>query len=215
MLRTRHRATTVVWVAASDVPVYRAITRAWERLQSEDARIPDVVVDLTPGRASSCTSVGWADETRILEVNLRPGGPDSRTVTSAELLTWMLHQAAHGIVGPVSGQEGRYHGPAYRDAAAAIGLEAAKDATGYGATDLASGTRTRYRAELAALDRALAKWEPTQQVKAARDSRNPVAAVCSCSPPRRIRVNERTLALGEIRCSVCGEPFELATASVS
>ena len=215
--RARTRSPMVIVVAAIDVPVYRAILRSWQRLQAEDSRVPDVVVDLTPGRASSCTSVGWADETRIVEVNLRPDGQTGPTLTGAELMTWLMHQASHGVVGPVTGQEGRYHGPAYRDAAEGLGLEVEKAPTGYGATTLAPGTRTRYRPEIAALDRALASWSPTDQVKATRDSRNGVAAACSCAPPRRIRMRgkdaERVFDLGPIRCEVCGQPFTLVPQS--
>ena len=80
-----------------------------------------------------------------MEVNLRPDGQTGPTLTGAELMTWLMHQAAHGIVGPVTGQEGRYHGPAYRDAAEGLGLEVQKAPTGYGATELAPGTRARYR----------------------------------------------------------------------
>lgn len=211
-MRARTRSPMVIVVAASDGQVYRAILRAWGRLQAEDPHVPDVVVDLTPGRASSCTSVGWADETRILEVNLRPDGQTGPTLTGAELMTWLMHQAAHGIVGPVTGQEGRYHGPAYRDAAEGLGLEVQKAPTGYGATELAPGTRARYRPEIAVLDRALGSWSPTDQVKASRDSRNGVVLACSCVPPRKIRMRGQPgkIDVTGIRCETCGEPFTVA-----
>jgi hypothetical protein len=148
----------------------------------------------------------------VIEINLRPGG---RISTAAELLQTLLHQAAHPIAGSVKASEGRYHHAEYRQAAAGLGLDAQPDSTGWGQTSLASGTRTRYRNELAALDRALAKWEPTDQVKTERSSRNGVTLVCSCKPPRKIRIrgNPENVNIGDIRCEICEELFVPASAS--
>ncbi len=217
-MRTRQHPPTVIYVSVNDEQVHRAIMRAWNRLIAEDARVPQIVVSLTPGRGSSCTSVGWRDSQPILEVNLRPDGQDGPTITGADLMQWLTHQAAHGIAGPSTSSEGRWHGRAFAEAAEALGLEAGSQGTrvagtGYSDTSLAPGTRTRYRPEIAALDRALASWSPTDQVKATRDARNGIAAACSCSPPRRIRMRgkdaERVFDLGPIRCEVCGEEFRL------
>jgi hypothetical protein len=209
-----YRLVRVGTVAASDSAVYAAIQRTWDRLVADDPRVPGIVIDMTPGRPSSCTSVGWRDTPPIVQINLKHDGkPDGPNLTGAELLTWLLHQAAHGITGPVTGQEGRAHSTKYRDAAISLGFDVDRDPTGYGATSLAAGTRTRYRAELAALDRALARWEPTRQVKATRDSRNPVPYICSCDPPRRMRMQAKTFDLGPVTCEICGMPFELASAS--
>lgn len=205
-----YKLVMIIAVADTDKAVQAAIQRAWDRLLADDPRVPGVVIDLTPGRPSSCTSVGWRDNPPILQINLKPDGPN---VTGAELLEWLLHQAAHGITGPVTGQEGRAHSTKYRDAAESLGLQVDRDPTGYGATELAQGTRTRYRTELAALDRALARWEPTRQVKASRDSRNPVPYICSCDPPRRMRMQAKTFDLGQVTCEICGQAFELATSS--
>lgn len=97
---------------------------------------------------------------------------DGRTLTGPEIFEWLAHLVAHSVVGPVKGQEGRYHGLAYRDATKAIGLDAVRDATGYGDTSLAAGSRTRYRNELAALDRALAKWQHSRPVPRAAPRRD-------------------------------------------
>jgi hypothetical protein len=69
--------------------------------------------------------------------------------------------------------------------------------------------RTRYRNELAALDRALTRWEPTDQVKAERSSRNGVVLACSCRPPRKIRMrgNPENIDITRIRCEICGKLF--------
>ena len=202
---------TLVRVSAEDNAVLRALEKLWSKIREHDSRVPVALFDLTPGRSSGCVSVGWDQLSPVIEINLRPEGQNS---TGAEVLEFLLHQAAHSIAGPVKSSEGRWHNRAYRDAAESIGLDTAVDATGYGATSLASGTRTRYRNELSALDRALAKWEPTEQVKAERSSRNGVVLQCSCDPPRKIRIrgNPDHLDVTGIRCEHCGQPF---TASAS
>ncbi|MGC1783605.1 MAG: hypothetical protein WA708_13865 [Acidobacteriaceae bacterium] len=196
-------------VTAADNHVIQALERMWSKIREQDSRIPAVIFDLTPGASSSCVSVGWDQPTPVVEVNLRPGGRNS---TAAELLEFLLHQAAHSIAGPVNpkSSEGRWHGTTYRVAAEAIGLVTVRDATGYGATSLAAGTRTRYRSEISALGRALAKWEPTEQVKTGRSSRNGVVLVCSCGPePRKIRIrgNPEKIDITGIRCEICQSPF--------
>ena len=210
-----YRLARIAPVAETDVPVLAALTRAWERIRREDDHIPPVVIDLTPGRGSSCSSIGWADDVRIMEINLRDG---DQNLTGRRVLELLLHHAAHAVAGPVSSAEGRYHNQHYRSAATSLGLEAALPGTastgsGWSNTSLARGAVTRYQPEIAALDRALQRWEPTEQAKTRRDSRNPALAMCSCVPPRKLRVRQKTLALGAITCEICQNPFSLAEAS--
>jgi hypothetical protein len=202
----------IIIVAESDRAVVNSLIRAWERIRREDKRVPETVLDLTPGRGSSCSSVGWLDNPPILQINLRSC---DRNLTGREVLAWLIHQAAHAITGPSTSAEGRYHNRDYRDAAEELGLDAVipsgqSTGSGWSHTSLAKGTLSRYRHEIDALDRALRNWKPTAQIKATRDSRNLHPAACSCSPPRRIRVSERNLALGDIVCAVCGKPFTAA-----
>ena len=82
--------------------------------------------------------------------------------------------------------------------------------TGWSVTSSARGTLSQYRSELEALNRALSRWQPSDVGRAARSSRNPSKAVCSCSPSRIIRVSKVTFDLGGIRCEVCGQPFKIA-----
>jgi hypothetical protein len=206
-------------VTAQDDAVLAALERAWTAIRTQDDHIPAVAVEIGPGRGSSCISVGWDQRWPVVQVNLMR---DDRKATGAEVLERLLHQGAHAITHdpdrPVTTTEGRWHSTAYREAADRLGLTAnltssTAAGTGWSATSLARGTLTRYRAEVSALDRALQRWEPTQQVKTRRDSRNPAAATCSCVPPRKIRVQERTLLLGDITCEICQKPFMLAETS--
>jgi len=192
-------------VAESDQQVLSGLDRLWSRIRAEHQDVPEVVLDITPGRSSSCTSVGWL-EVPVVEINLKDG---DRTLTGREVLSYYLHQAAHGLVGPeVRGSEGRYHSSRYRDAARQLGLDVGDyGGSGWSETELARGMLTKYQAEIRALDRALRNWQPTPQVKATRKTRNLVPAACQCSPPRRIRVSAGVLAKGDILCSICGQPF--------
>ena len=51
------------------------------------APMPEVVLDITPGRSSSCTSVGWL-EVPVIELNLKEG---DRTATGSEVLSFSVH----------------------------------------------------------------------------------------------------------------------------
>jgi hypothetical protein len=193
------------FVAESDAQVLAALNRLWAEIRAEHQDVPEVVLDITPGRSSSCTSVGWL-EVPVIELNLKDG---DRTLTGREVLSYYLHQAAHGLTGPeVRGSEGRYHSRRFREAARQLGLDVGEyGGTGWSETELARGTLTRYQPELRPLDRALRSWRPTVQPKATRSSRNLVAAVCSCIPARRIRVSAKTLAAAPITCGACGQRF--------
>ena len=197
----------VVLVTAQDDAVLTALEGLWAKIRHEEASVPAAVFEIGPGRESSCTSVGWDQRYPILQINLMRGG---RKVTSAELLQTLLHLAAHaatyepGTLGP---SENRYHSRAYRDVADSIGLTAtAVPGDGWATTELARGTLTRYRP----------RWPPgpgagevgaDSSGQGHRDSRNPVPFVCSCDPPRRLRMNQGQADLGVVICSICGEPF--------
>ena len=50
---------------------------------------------------------------------------------------------------------------------------------GFGEVTMARGTKTRYRSEIAKLDRALARWEA---VPIRAKSRAPIPLACQCTP---------------------------------
>jgi hypothetical protein len=205
---------TLTPVSDLDAAVLRGLDKMWAKIQEQNSRIPPAIFSLTSGRSSSCISARWDQPSPVIEVNLQPEG---QKLTPADLLEFLLHQAAHSIAGPVRASEGRWHNRPYKEAAEAIGLDTAVDSTGYGATSLASGTRTRYRNEVAALDRALTKWEPAEQAPATHSPRNGVALVCSCVPPRKIRLrgDPEKINITGIRCEICGQPFAVASSSAS
>lgn len=211
----------VVPVTAEDDRVLSALERFWSRLQQEDGQVPGAIIEIGPGRESSCLSVGWDQAHPVIQLNLIR---DGRKATGRELAERLLHQAAHALSFDPSrppATEGRWHGTAYVKAASALGLDARpKDngkrvaGTGYSQTSLARGTASRYQVEIAALNSALRAWSPTEQPKTRRESsRNPVLLQCRCQPPRRMRMQASTLSKGPVVCSICSEPFEPTVAS--
>jgi len=199
---------TVATVTAEDERVVRALDKAWAEIHERNPRVPRLVTfDLTPGRSSSCNSVGWDQPTPVLAVNLRPKGQDGPNISASDLLVELLHWAAHSAIPPTRASEGRYHQAAFKDAAEGLGLSVKLGTGGFDQVELATGTRHYYRNALAALDRALSRWEPTEQVKTDRAMRNGVVLSCQCDPPRRIRIRGREPDVSAILCEICGKHF--------
>jgi hypothetical protein len=195
-------------MAMSDV-----LTSAWNDIRKRHrsiANFPRPVIAITPSpKSSTCGSVTWGHEP-VLVVGIR-----TLEEQPTEIMGWLLHQAAHGLADmsrpPTSARTGRYHDRAYGDAAALLGL--AVD-TGPGIdwsqTSMTPELAATYAPTIARISHALDGWEPPKTpAREAHSARNPsvVAAVCRCSPPRRIRAARSTLETGLIRCEICGEEF--------
>jgi hypothetical protein len=185
-----------------DEAIMQALTRTWQRICTHDPRVQPVTFYLTGGRPSSCATASWEEEQPVLRINLQRGGVN---LTGATIMDWLLHQAAHASAGTTASSEGRWHSEAYRDAAQGLGLIVEKGPTGWARTSLARGSATRYRAEIAAIDRAMRAWKPVTTRKRGRE---PKSLRCSCVPPRMIRASAGTATKGPITCGVCGRLFE-------
>lgn len=207
---------TLVAVSEQDAAVISALDKLWAKIREQDERIPaSMIFDLTPGRSSSCTSVGFDQPWPVIEINLKD--PDGHTISAKDALAFLLHQASHAIAGPQMTSEGRYHPRSFADAGVSLGLDVeasdpvTKAGDGWSLTSLARGALTRYRPEVDVLDRALRKWTPTEQPKAKRaDSRNGVVLACLCVPPRKIRLrgDPAKIDVTRIKCEICGVNFE-------
>ena len=185
---TRVIKTKIVSMADVDRDVLAALNYVWERIRQRDPRVLPVVFSLQPRRPSWCNTVEWdtPGAVPVLIVNLADG---DRIVSGTELMTWLLHMAAHSVPGGTSqSAEGRFHPVAFRDAAESIGLTAerglstmepgdAKHALGYARISL--DKPAPYRAAINRLDKALAAWDG-QIVRHA--SRGPVSLACKCTP---------------------------------
>lgn len=146
-------------MAKTDAPVLAALSSLWRKIREKDSRAPDVVIDLQPGRPSSCGTVEW-DTAPVLVMNLKQG---DEKLTGAQILEWMLHMAAHAASFGDTGAEGRYHSQAFAEAARGLGLSVSSTripGIGWSPQGLARGTRTRYATEVRAIDRVMRHWTP-------------------------------------------------------
>jgi hypothetical protein len=213
-----------------------ALDSAWTRVRAEAPleNIPPADFYLTEGRSTWCATATWAEPV-VLRINLMTEGHNR---TGEDVMESLLHLGAHamsrGSRSPTQG-EGRYHSAEFRDAAKVLGLDAERvegKGFGFGEVSMARGTKTRYRGEIAKLDRALARWEA---VPIRARSRAPIPLVCQCTPetilaglkkrgmppdtglgergtqniaaPKRIVAPTGVAARGGLRCDDCGAEF--------
>lgn len=171
-------------MADRDTEVMEALDTAWTRVRTEApmGEIPAADFYLTEGHSTWCATATWAEPV-VLRINLQHEG---RNRSGEDVMESLLHLGAHamstgGGKSP-SQSEGRYHSAEFRDAAKVLGLDAERVAGkgfGFGEVSMARGTKTRYRSEIAKLDRALARWEA---VPVRAQSRAPIPLVCNCTP---------------------------------
>jgi len=153
----------------------------------------------------------WQHGTEKLPEVLVSGEGLKRPV--AEVLTTLLHEAAHGLA-DVRGikdtsRQGRWHNKLFAALADELGLDPTKDPRiGWSPCTLRPDTAIIYREVLDDLATALSAYRPPETAggAGARNSNNPLA--CSCACPRRIRVAQSVLELGAITCCVCDSDFE-------
>jgi hypothetical protein len=183
---------------------------AWADIRRRNREVHRTVIAVAPGASgSACGSVAWASDPVLLV--------DTATLAEPPLdvFSWLLHQAAHSLADsrrkPTGASQGRYHDQHFRDAATDLGLAVREDpepGLGWSHARITAETTARYTEAIDRLANALNGWTPpTPPARAGRAGRNGVAARCSCTPPRRIRVMESTFDLAPIRCEACGEEF--------
>lgn len=195
-----------------------ALDAAWAAIQHQHTDVPGVVLTLgsgalavtaeeqRPGHFAACRwqhAQAWIPELIIGGDGLRRGPLD--------VMATLLHEAAHGLAFTRqikdTSRQNRYHNGRYRTLATELGLDVAETrAIGWSATTLPTGTADRYRAELAAIERALLAFgQPKLRRAAAPKTKNGTAARCKCG--RQFRIAMSVLDLGPIICGVCDEPF--------
>jgi hypothetical protein len=194
-----------------------ALTRVWRTIQARHPEVPEVVLTIGSGTTNPrATKYGhfaaarWQrDEDSLAELfvsgeGLRRG--------SAEVLTTLLHEAAHGLafargISDTS-REGKYHNKRFKVLAEELGLVIEHDPRiGFSPSTLPPSTAESYAAELDTLGEAITAWRHAEVhvPKPKRTDHNNVVAQCEC--PRRIRVARRVLAEAPIVCGACDREF--------
>jgi hypothetical protein len=196
-----------------------ALEAGWAAIRSHHCEVPAAVVVLAPAgpikpadglRLGHFASLRWQHgDARMPEVLVSGEGLNR---TPAEVLTTLLHEAAHGLA-DVRGikdtsRQGRWHNQHFATLAGELGLTASKDdKLGWSPCQLQPATEARYAAVLDELGAAMQAYRHADEAggKKRANSNNGLSLSCAC--PRKIRVSLSTVEDGPILCGVCEAPF--------
>lgn len=193
-----------------------AIADTWAEIRTRHHDVPDVVITVGAGAEGKSFRLGhfaagaWqAGDAEVSELFV---GGEGLAQGPGELLTTLLHEAAHGVAHTRgiqdTSRQGRYHNAHYLALGTELGLSVGRDDTiGWSLSTLPDTTAASYRGQLDALTAALTAHR--RRLGRARDpdqkSNNGLAAVCYCQ--RKIRVSRSTYNAGPILCGLCSTPF--------
>ena len=190
-----------------------ALEHAWATIRAHHPQVPEAVLVVASGSSGRRLKWGHFAAGRWQHAgSQRPEvlvGGEGLARGAREVLTTLLHEAAHGLADarriPDTSRGGRYHNRRYAALAHELGLEVARvDGIGWSATTLPEVTAAGYAAVLAELEARLVLWR-RQEAAGQATSRNLLVCVWGC--PRRIRVAPSTLAQAPILCAACALPF--------
>lgn len=139
----------------------------------------------------------------------------------------LLHESVHAACAALgvrdTSRTGRYHNSRFAECAEQFGLVVERHRViGHATAGLVPEALSTYAVEVAALDRVLGILRRLRVVEVASTTRGDdvdgekspppyVSAICRCviarGLPRRLRMSRGAWAFGEVRCSVCGDPF--------
>lgn len=209
-------------VADVTLPLVTAIETTWSAIRAQHPDVPLVAVTLGAGATVERGRLGhfaagpWQSVDVPTVLRLDGARLQQDAATASDLLATLLHVAAHGIARTRGAQEtsrqGRYHNRTFHELADEVGLVVENDAAaGWVPAGLTEETAAAYR--LADLGAALAAYQPTEPPTVPdrnRSAGNGIAAVCGCTPARRIRVRSREMfELGPVDCGICHQPFTI------
>jgi hypothetical protein len=197
-----------------------ALEGAWSAIRDRHRDVPAVVLVVgsgSPSKPNGPMMLGqfaasrWQHGTDRLPEVVVSGEGLART--PAEVLTTLLHEAAHGLA-HVRGikdtsRQGRWHNRQFAVLADELGLIASKDdKLGWSPCELRPATRTTYADVIDGLGVAMRVYRHPNEVtpgKSRKDSNNGLSLTCGC--PRKIRASAAVVVEGPILCGVCGEAF--------
>jgi hypothetical protein len=196
-----------------------ALEGCWTAIRARHPEIPAAVIILGSGsdaRTGDLTKWGhfaslrWQHGTRQVPEVLVSGEGLKRT--PAEILTTLLHEAAHALADARNIQDtsrqGRWHNKKFANHATELGLTPSHDSKfGWAACQLPDDTAASYEVELKALTDALSVYRHPEPVrtKERSTSSNGLSLECACG--RKIRASRTVAEQGPITCGVCNTPF--------
>jgi len=121
----------------------------------------------------------------------------------------ILHESAHALAAgrglKDTSREGRYHNKVFKAVAAEVGIDVAYDPKiGWSETTVPDDTVKLYRAEVAALKKALKAYRRPELDRPKAPSKT-IKLECEC---RSVRVPKSFYDKGEIQCVECGDYFQ-------
>jgi len=208
-------------------PMVAALEQAWADIRTRHPEVPPVVMVLGAGSIGSAAAglklghfaaMRWhtdhadaaAGEQGEQLAEVFVGGEGLRR-GAADVLGTLLHEAAHALAHmrgiKDTSRQGRWHNARFKALAEELGIEVSKDPRiGWSSTTLPAATREAYADTINVLGAALRLYRAAEITGAgAGKTSSPPPCVCDCG--RRIRVAPSVLALGSIRCGVCGTGF--------
>jgi hypothetical protein len=197
-----------------------ALETAWTAIRTVHGEVPAAVIIIGSGSPAKpdgrmkwghFASLRWQHGSIMLPEVLVSGEGLSRTPT--EVLTTLLHEAAHALADvrkiQDTSRQGRWHNKHFAVLAGELGLTPEKDPKlGWSPCTLRPETAQRYAQVLDDLTGAISAYrhaEPLDQAKARTNNNNGVSAECGC--PRKIRLAASVLDEGPIHCGVCDHDF--------
>ncbi|WP_378734888.1 hypothetical protein [Nocardia brasiliensis] len=219
-------------------PLVVAVEKTWKRIQERHPDVPDVIVTIGPGSINGKFQtlghfaanrwVAKADGTTVHELFI---GGEGLQRGPHELLTTLLHEAAHGLAAARgikdTSRQGRYHNAKFKEIAEELRLEVSHTKEiGWSSSTLDEVQRWDWRKEIEALERAMTTHRRHEMSPGDTESgtegedgegegednggrksnNNGVSLSCPCG--RKLRVSNKERDRGPIICGLCMEPYE-------
>jgi hypothetical protein len=193
---------------------------AWAAIRAKHPDVPAVVLVVGSGSPARRTaplryghfaSLRWQAGDQVLPEVLVSGEGLKRTPT--EVLTTLLHEAAHGLADRRgirdTSRQGRWHNKHFAGLAAELGLDAVKDdRLGWSLCTIRPATTAGYAQVLDELGAVMRAWRHVDEPgsgSTTNKSNNGQSSACACA--RRIRVAISVADAGPILCGVCHTAF--------
>lgn len=195
-----------------------ALEGCWTAIRTRHTELPAAVIILGSGSDARGDKTKWGHfaalrwqhgDRKVPEVLISGEGLKR---TPAEILTTLLHEAAHALADARdikdTSRQGRWHNKKFADHATELGLTPKQDPKlGWSPCDLPADTAATYEVELKALADALSVYrhpEPVRE-KDRTNSNNGLAMQCQCG--RKIRASKTVAEAGPILCGICATEF--------